>query len=187
MKKWNLAALLPGFLLASGGTQGVEESPSLDLDISKTLEGIEIAPLNVRTPIYIAGHRSHSSHRSHRSHRSSSGGSSSYRTYPSPSGGSSSGSTSPSPYSPGNADPLGQPETPNYTTPSEKKKQYDNKQALIMRVQLALKILGFYTGKIDGIMGPRTRMAIQDYREEKGLPSGNIDMALLNSLGVSAP
>lgn len=185
MKKWNLAALLPGFLAVSNSAQAVEEEFSPTVDLSKALDAIEIAPLNVRTPIYIAGHRSHSSHRSHRSHRSSSGGSSSYRSPPSPS--SSGSSSSSSPYSSDNADPLGQPSTPKYTTPAEREKQHTDRMALIMRVQLALKILGFYSGEIDGLMGPKTRAAIQDYRQENGLPSGNIDTQLLNSLGVSAP
>ncbi|EDM46408.1 hypothetical protein MDG893_13134 [Marinobacter algicola DG893] len=58
---------------------------------------------------------------------------------------------------------------------------------VIMRVQLGLMLGGFYDGEIDGMMGPKTRMAIQDYRDEKNLSAGNlIDSELLNSLGIAA-
>ena len=37
------------------------------------------------------------------------------------------------------------------------------------RVQAALKVLGFYTGKIDGSSGPMTRRSIAEYRRANGL------------------
>jgi len=40
------------------------------------------------------------------------------------------------------------------------------------RVQTALKVLGFYTGKVDGSSGPMTRRAIAEYRRANGLPAG---------------
>ncbi len=40
------------------------------------------------------------------------------------------------------------------------------------RIQTALKILGFYHGKIDGSTGPMTRRAIADYRMANGFGSG---------------
>ena len=39
------------------------------------------------------------------------------------------------------------------------------------RIQAALKVLGFYTGKVDGSTGPMTRRAIADYRRANGLPA----------------
>ena len=56
-----------------------------------------------------------------------------------------------------------------------------------MRVQLALKLLGLYDYKIDGLLGPSTRESIRKYRLIKDLPAGQIiDSELLNSLGVPA-
>lgn len=75
MKKWSLAALLPGFLTLN--SQAVASSTGLpNSELTFEPEDLVFAPLNTETPFYIAGHRSHSSHRSHRSHsshRSSSG------------------------------------------------------------------------------------------------------------------
>ena len=48
----------------------------------------------------------------------------------------------------------------------------DSKRAKNKRIQTALKILGFYHGKIDGSTGPKTRRAIADYRMANGLGSG---------------
>jgi len=59
---------------------------------------------------------------------------------------------------------------------------------LVRRVQMSLRILGYYTGQIDGIIGPGTRRAIEKYRWDKGLNAANvIDAELLNSLGIAAP
>ncbi len=44
------------------------------------------------------------------------------------------------------------------------------------RIQTALKVLGFYNGKIDGATGPMTRRAIAEYRRSNALPAGyNLD------------
>lgn len=182
-KKWNLAALLPGFLGIADNAQGAALQAMTEQGADNALKHIEIAPLHVSTPLYIAGHRSHSSHRSHRSHRSSSGG---YRTY-SPPASSSASSSSGTSSSSRQSDPLGQPATPSYTAPKDTKQPVPDRKALIMRVQVSLKIMGYYTGAVDGIMGPATRAAINDYREAKHLPSGLIDAQLLNALGVAAP
>ena len=40
------------------------------------------------------------------------------------------------------------------------------------RIQTALKVLGFYHGKLDGSTGPMTRRSIADYRMANGLGSG---------------
>jgi peptidoglycan hydrolase-like protein with peptidoglycan-binding domain len=40
------------------------------------------------------------------------------------------------------------------------------------RIQAALKVLGFYTGKIDGSTGPMTRRAISEYRQANGMAPG---------------
>jgi hypothetical protein len=52
-------------------------------------------------------------------------------------------------------------------------------------VQSALADMGYYRGPIDGIIGPMTRQAIEDYQRDRGLVvSGRINRALLESLGL---
>lgn len=48
----------------------------------------------------------------------------------------------------------------------------DSRRVKNKRIQTALKILGFYHGKIDGSTGPMTRRAIADYRMANGFGSG---------------
>ena len=44
-------------------------------------------------------------------------------------------------------------------------------------LQTALTQLGYQPGAADGIFGPRTRGALQAYREKKAIPGGNLDRA----------
>ena len=174
-KRLSLAALLPGFLSLNSSETLANTEPSPNYS---DLDDVVIAPLNAATPIYLAGHRSHSSHSSHSSHRSSSGGGSytpSYPTYTPPAK---------------RSEPLSQPSNPSYTSPTQKRKEKDlnNLETVIMRVQLALKIEGYYMGSIDGKMGPMTRDAINKYRKDQFLPAAvGIDARLLNALGIAAP
>ena len=51
-------------------------------------------------------------------------------------------------------------------------------------VQAALAWRGFYSGRIDGVMGPETRSAIRSFQAHQGLPvTGQIDSSLINALG----
>ncbi|WP_457606743.1 peptidoglycan-binding domain-containing protein [Nitratifractor sp.] len=47
--------------------------------------------------------------------------------------------------------------------------QGEDRRTKTRRIQAALKVLGFYTGKIDGSNGPMTRRAISEYRAGNGL------------------
>jgi hypothetical protein len=50
-------------------------------------------------------------------------------------------------------------------------------------VQAALAWRGFYSGRIDGVMGPETRSAIRDFQKQQGLPAtGQIDSDLTKAL-----
>jgi Putative peptidoglycan binding domain len=50
-------------------------------------------------------------------------------------------------------------------------------------VQAALAWRGFYSGRIDGVMGPETRSAIRDFQRQQGLPvTGQIDSELTKAL-----
>ena len=43
-------------------------------------------------------------------------------------------------------------------------------------VQAALAVRGYYSGRIDGVMGPETRAAIRSFQANQGLPvTGQID------------
>ena len=50
-------------------------------------------------------------------------------------------------------------------------------------VQATLAWRGFYSGRIDGVMGPETRSAIRSFQANQGLPvTGQIDDRLINAL-----
>ena len=61
--------------------------------------------------------------------------------------------------------------------------QYDDSE--VLSVQTALRRLGYYTGSLDGILGPDTQSAIENYQAAKKQPvTGFIDRATLSALGV---
>jgi peptidoglycan hydrolase-like protein with peptidoglycan-binding domain len=56
----------------------------------------------------------------------------------------------------------------------------------VIRVQERLARAGYYRGSIDGVIGPRTRYAIQAYERSHGLPAdGIIDNRLLRTMGLA--
>ena len=58
--------------------------------------------------------------------------------------------------------------------------------SVVERVQERLARAGYYRGPIDGLMGPRTRYAIQVYERRHGLPAdGVIDRRLLATMGIA--
>lgn len=59
-----------------------------------------------------------------------------------------------------------------------------NKDTLI-NIQTKLKNLGFYAGKVDGIIGPLTREAMQKFAQERGL-SAEVSDAGVTSIWISA-
>lgn len=57
----------------------------------------------------------------------------------------------------------------------------------IRSVQQVLSGLGLYQGPVDGLTGPQTRGAVENYRRIVGLPDGSdVDDALLRQLGLKA-
>lgn len=58
-----------------------------------------------------------------------------------------------------------------------------NADATVERVQRVLATLKLYDGAIDGLSGPRTRRAVEEYRRLVGLAPGGIDAALLEMIG----
>jgi len=55
----------------------------------------------------------------------------------------------------------------------------------IRRAQQQLQMAGFYSGTIDGMLGPQSRTAIREYQARHGLPTtGKLDMATRRALAV---
>jgi len=135
----------------------------------KNSEGSETPIVNIikaRKFDPFKAHSSHSSHRSHRSHRSGSGGS---RPGPAP--------TPPSGDSTGPTTVL----PPTYARPNAA--DFD---ITVRRVQAVLFAQGYYTGDIDGLMGPMTSTAISRYQARNGLQvTGTVNNELLEAMGIA--
>lgn len=55
----------------------------------------------------------------------------------------------------------------------------------IMMAQLKLKADGYYDGKLDGIIGEKTKKALEEYQKDNGLPiTGELDEATLKALNI---
>jgi His-Xaa-Ser repeat protein HxsA len=144
----------------------------------------------------ISAHRSHSSHSSHRSHRSSSGGGGyvAPRVYSPPtttwppattSPSRNMDSTSPSSIlpSPSATAPKAAPNiAPDAATAQAAEKFKDT----VRVVQLALQTYGYYTGAVDGFVGPDTSTAISKMQADYGLKvTGTVTPEVLNALKIS--
>jgi hypothetical protein len=58
---------------------------------------------------------------------------------------------------------------------------------VVADVQAALQEQGFYTGEVDGLMGPLTRQALAEYQQANGLyATETIDEPTLQSLGLAS-
>jgi peptidoglycan hydrolase-like protein with peptidoglycan-binding domain len=59
------------------------------------------------------------------------------------------------------------------------------RSAKVRTAQQALADKGFNPGPVDGLMGPRTRAAVQDFQRKEGLEaSGQLDMKTMSRLGT---
>jgi hypothetical protein len=54
----------------------------------------------------------------------------------------------------------------------------------ILAIQQALKAAGYNPGPLDDVFGSQTKTALVKYQQDKGLPTGNLNMETLRSLGV---
>lgn len=147
----------------------------------------------------LAAHRSHSSHGSHRSHRSSSGGG--YRV-PSPAvplitapPSRNRQSTPPSSVLPSTPAIVPKPNSPTFETRASPETQKlpalpghtEKFQGILKRVQASLYVFGYYTGEVDGKMGPETRSAISKYQNDYKMPvTGTVTPEVLNAFGIIA-
>jgi len=81
------------------------------------------------------------------------------------------------------------PRNTSYYEQRPQVRYYGNESArsnsLEASVQLALARNGYYNGPIDGNIGPRSRRAIANYQQDRGLRvTGHPDSSLLSSLGL---
>lgn len=138
--------------------------------------------LNATADDRYAQHRSHSSHSSHRSHRSSGSRGGIRRPAPAP---------APQPQqSPQPANPA--PSTPSSVAPQLQRERpqptAQDLSMMVVRVQAALMRRGYYSGDIDGILGPMTRAGLKSFQKSEGLAqTGRMDIDTLTRLGISIP
>lgn len=61
----------------------------------------------------------------------------------------------------------------------------DGDQDRVREVQLVLEEKGYYTGSIDGIAGPKTRISVREFQHDQELPvTGKVDQRTAERLGV---
>ncbi len=159
--------------------------------------------------VQLAGHRSHSSHSSHRSsyggghyshtsHRSSYSGGYYDPTpvyvpqpvYTAPAPAPSPTPTPASPYSSGARATAPLFSTPPRTTDDAKLPALSGRSArftaIVRRVQIALLAQGYYSGKIDGVVGPSVRGALRKFQSSRNLAAtGTITPETLDALRIS--
>ncbi len=135
----------------------------------------------------LAGHRSHSSHGSH---RSSSGGGS-HSSHRSSTGG---GTSRPSPvYTPPatrNRDSTPPstvlPSSPA-TAPKTLRGDAEPFKEIVRRVQIGLMTRGYYSGALDGVVGPETRASLVRFQTDYKLSiTGTVTPEVLDAFAIAA-
>ncbi|MHB0952504.1 MAG: His-Xaa-Ser repeat protein HxsA [Allorhizobium sp.] len=178
-------------LLAAGFFPGRSDAMPLPNSVSKKDPPVSLFERFRLHHIYtLAAHRSHSSHSSHSSHRSSSGGG---YVYTPPARNST--STPPSSVLPSTGSKIYQavpnsafpaapsPAVPLKTLPGNT----DKFRQIAMQVQTALTIYGYYTGAVDGLIGPESKVAISKMQQDYGLKvTGTITPEVLDAFKIIA-
>lgn len=161
VKKFLIPSLVAaGFFAPHSAKATVPNAPSNDHDgLAKFAQRLAL-----QHEFILASHSSHSSHASHASHRSSAGGG--YSSYPTPS------YTAPAP------------------TPAPPKILPGNSAKftrIVRQVQTALMSYGYYSGAIDGMIGPLCKSALKRFQSDYGLKAtGTITPEVLDAFGISA-
>jgi len=67
----------------------------------------------------------------------------------------------------------------------DEEKQAGVNRGDIKKVQESLRDKGYYTGEVDGVLGPQTRAGIRQYQQSESLPvTGRLDAETAGKLGV---
>lgn len=83
------------------------------------------------------------------------------------------------------SDPLGQEAKIIGTYPTKDKSAEKKRKKIIEQAQLVLLIEGLYFGKIDGVLGPKTREAINKFKKKKGINNKSyLGIETLNAMGI---
>ncbi len=82
-------------------------------------------------------------------------------------------------------EPVTRPETTETEPPPATESLPLSSTEMIRRAQVALQEQGYYEGKTDGVMNPRTSNALKTYQKENNLPqTGDLDPATADKLGI---
>jgi His-Xaa-Ser repeat protein HxsA len=58
---------------------------------------------------------------------------------------------------------------------------------IVLQVQAALYVYGYYTGPMNGLVGPETKVALSKLQADYGLKvTGTVTPEVLNALGIAA-
>lgn len=173
--------LIPSLAAVGLLPQQVVAIPTEDFAAPDSAKATLFEAFKLQHVYLLAGHRSHSSHGSHGSHRSSSGSGYSTPVYTAPAAPlytpPASDSTAPATILPSS------PDAALKTLPGNSDKFLE----IAKQVQLALYSWGYYSGVIDGVVGPATRTAISTMQADWNLKvTGTITPEVLNALKIVA-
>ena len=170
-KRFVVPSLLAAGFSADGAQAMVPVEKAVEAAGTKSLFDV----FRLQHEHHLAAHRSHRSHSSHRSHRSGSSGSPVPKYNPPSRNRDSTPPSSVLPQSPSTA--------PQKTLPGNSAKFSE----IVRRVQAALYATGYYTGALDGLIGPQTKAALAKYQKDQGLAvTGTITKETLDALRIAA-
>ena len=191
-KRFRIPSLaLAGFMAHDVGRAAVPtDAPDVD-ELRQSAEPSLFDVLRLDHAFTMAQHRSHSSHGSHRS-SSGGGGHSSHASHRSSTTG---GRPAPAPrvYSPPatrNQDST-PPSTVLPSSPATAPKVLPGDTAkfkdIVRQVQIGLMTRGYYSGAIDGLVGPETRASLIRFQTDYKLSvTGTVTPEVLDAFGVAA-
>lgn len=182
---------LAGFLVNDAQAAPASTAPS-DVDAATKQQPSLFDVFRQDHAFTLAGHRSHSSHSSHRSSSGGGSGHSSHSSHRSSTGGG--GAVRPAPlYSPPvtrNRDSTPPatvlPSSPA-TAPKARAVDAEPFKEIVRRVQIGLLTRGYYSGAIDGIVGPETRASLLRFQADYGLTvTGTVTPEVLDAFAIAA-
>jgi His-Xaa-Ser repeat protein HxsA len=183
-----ISSLLAAGLPAMDAAALTPNTPGVPGDTDRASADLPISSLHVYTLAQHRSHRSHGSHGSHESHGS-------HRSYMGPSLGLNGGEAEADQAVKAGRNTQSVP--PSSVLPASPEiakatlKHLPGNSAkfrtIVLRVQVALHLKGYFSEPFDGLMHARTMAAIYDYQSKHGLePSARLTPEFLGSLGIVA-